>query len=354
MAFFKKVIYILTAFIKFIFYKPKAIEQSKQVYFNISDPRIYNRYLYTLVKAFLIEGYTVVFPKTFNQFRFLHHPKEYLGLLGNEVQVVFKTITKSFNGIEINSTNLTADYFSKIETSHENSAFYYVPIAQHPLMYHRQLWNSNINYVPRKTSIFMIGNFDSLGYERIKHTSPNIISRIAIYNFLNDKNLLTSYSKPHEFQAFLTSNEDHKCILIKREDFSLPMQELRPTFSKFHFFLACPGYVMALCHNINEAMSVGTIPILQRDYANLFVPKLKHEVNAIIFDNLDDLAQKIKNSYNYTYTKLDEMHNNVFYYYESYLTPKKVVESIEKNHPNTIYLLAEGHSVALKNNKASN
>jgi hypothetical protein len=50
---------------------------------------------------------------------------------------------------------------------------------------------------------------------------------------------------------------------------------------------------MPLCHNVIEAMSVGTIPIIQKEYAALY-PNLTDNENAVIFNDLEHLDSILK------------------------------------------------------------
>lgn len=343
--FIKKALTILQHFFKYLAYKPKTIQKKKHVYFNLSNPRIYNRYAYALAKFFLLEDYDIIFPKTFKQFRYLHQKETYLGLVSKEEGVFFRNRMKHDACFEINDNNLSGDYFSFL--IEKNSDGYYIPIAQHPLMYADNLWNLEVKISKKKNSVFMIGNFNEEGYKRIENTSLNVISRPQIYNHLKQTKTLTAINTKAQLDQFIDSTQDHKCILVKRQDFSIAMKNIRPTLASFNFFMACPGFIMPYAHNIVEAMSVGAIPIIQDVYAELFFPALQNTINAIIFTSLSDLSEKIELAYNLDSNTLEQMQAHVTNYYNTYLTPKAVINAIEKNKNNTIFLLAEEHSVSL-------
>ncbi|WP_452218424.1 hypothetical protein [Lacinutrix undariae] len=343
---YSKIIRRLTILIKYLSYSEKAFINEKQVYFNIENPSIYNRYIYTLAKFFTIEGYDVVFSKTFKHYRLMHqNDSTYLGLLSKTENVYFSNKTPQTSDLVFNDENLNANYFSFLIETKKRATF--IPIAQHPLMYDHKLWNTKIADSLRKNSIFMIGNFDENSYKNIENTSLNIISRPKIYKHLETSNLLTQIVSESDFNSFLNSDIDKKCVVIKRDDFSIKMEHLRPTLTKFNFFLACPGYIMPYAHNIVEALSVATIPIIQTNYATLFFPPLEHNNNAILFDDLPDLTEKIKNCYALNTEEIKILQNNAFNYYINYLTPKSVINTIEKQKTNTFYLIAEAHSIKL-------
>ncbi len=134
-----------------------------------------------------------------------------------------------------------------------------------------------------------------------------------------------------------------------KENYQIPIEEVRDLTSKFKYYLCCPGVVMPLCHNIIEAMSVGTVPIIQKQYAEVMYPNLVHLKNALIFENLEDLDHLIETHlFEITEENFEEMKKNVLAYYQDFLTPNAVVKSINNNiGKSVIYLNAEHRSINL-------
>jgi hypothetical protein len=128
------------------------------------------------------------------------------------------------------------------------------------------------------------------------------------------------------------------------------MDELRPTLAKFNYFLACPGVTMPYAHNIIEAMSVGCIPIIQKEYATMFFPALENEINAIIFSGLSELVSRIKFALNLPESQIGFMRREVTKYYNNQLTPLALRHKLLKYPYSKIYLQAEHNSVALIKN----
>jgi len=85
---------------------------------------------------------------------------------------------------------------------------------------------------------------------------------------------------------------------------------------------------MPYAHNLVEAMSVGAIPLIQKEYAEIIHPPLRHLVNAIVFIDLPDLLEKIDFTYNISEDLLTNMKDNVVTYYQEYLTPKVVINQL--------------------------
>src|SRR3990167_5062911 len=74
---------------------------------------------------------------------------------------------------------------------------------------------------------------------------------------------------------------------------------IQKELSMFDFFLAPPGVQMPLCHNIIEAIAVGTIPFT--NYYNWFEVPLEDGKNCIAFNDEKELLQRLldlNSSYN--------------------------------------------------------
>mgnify|MGYP006087305173 CR=1 FL=1 len=322
----------------------------KALVIKYSNPYIYNRYFYTLIKFFSLEGFDIYFP-VFNYPIYLRSFKRpYFSLIYKEKLLVFGKKNRRYSiVVELNDNNLSPDYFTSIMQSDGNNAFH-IPMSMHPLFYHKGYWNENIHpEKKRKKSIFMAGNFDKNAYEQFVDTPFNIESRTEVYDYLHKNKILTQVQSLQDLRILLDNENDNMCIILN--SFRINMNELRKIISHFHFYLALPGVVMPLSHNLIEALSVDAIPIIHKNYADLMVPSLKHMDNAIVYDNIEDISAKIELAYNLNEESLSKLTNNVHRYYTENLTPKSVVKKLTSKECGLIYLNAEHHSVEiLKNN----
>ena len=125
------------------------------------------------------------------------------------------------------------------------------------------------------------------------------------------------------------------------KEFSIELEELKIILTKFDFFLALPGIIIPQCHNLIEAMSAGCIPVLHSCYAKLLVPNLEHGVNALIYNDLDELNVLILSGFLLSEKEVLKLRLNCINYYKINLTPMQVVSKIEKNKFSKIYIQAE-------------
>lgn len=334
-------------YIAYKWYNNKCKPNRKPIIaFNIRKPHLYHRYLYTFIKFLHLEGFQVIFPGSLYQFRKIINADIYLNLLLKEKIIQFRSTTKEQVFLELNDNNLSPDYYSFLHQNRSENDFY-VPMTFHPLFYHKDLWNLDAIPIAKKKSIFMAGNFDEHTYSAIEKTFFNIKSRTEIYNFLKEKEILTLFETNQEFKVFVESEIDYKCVILTTDKVSIPMDKLLETLSSFKFFLACPGVIIPNSHNIIEAISVGCIPLIQYVYAETFHPPLEHLKTGIIFNDFEDLQNKVQFCYDLPDDKIKEMQKNIMNYYGEYLTPKAVVGKIKLNKDQKIYLQAEFESAKL-------
>lgn len=124
------------------------------------------------------------------------------------------------------------------------------------------------------------------------------------------------------------------------------------TLSNSSFFLACPGVIMPHSHNIYEAMSVGSIPIVQ--FGHLFYPPLQHNVNAILYSDLEDLNQKIDEVIKLSENEIAIISNNVIKYFEENCTPKAFMNNINLAEDGNVELFLNVEFVSYTEFKKTN
>ena len=94
-------------------------------------------------------------------------------------------------------------------------------------------------------------------------------------------------------------------------------------------------------------MCIRDSPLIEREYAEVIYPNLENNVNAIIFENLENLTEILNEIFQFEEKKISEMRKNVLAYYQNYLSPETVVKNINESIENKklIYHQAEHRSV---------
>lgn len=81
-------------------------------------------------------------------------------------------------------------------------------------------------------------------------------------------------------------------VLLDSRTCTIQPSEWLPSLASARFFLCCPGGRQPLCHNLIEAMSVGTIPIIE--YGDRITPALVDGQQAICFRGRDGIGAAIE------------------------------------------------------------
>jgi hypothetical protein len=93
-----------------------------------------------------------------------------------------------------------------------------------------------------------------------------------------------------EFRAGLESGRyANSFVIVDTERFDIPPGEWMPTLSKADFFIAPPGYMQPYCHNLVEAIAVGTVPIFQ--FPDLFRPAMRDGLECLAFEDAAGLSR---------------------------------------------------------------
>ncbi len=339
----------IKSYLTYLLYRPTERQHDKCVFFNLEKPSVWHRYFYVFALFFHMRGYDLYFPAGFWSYWNVRNENRHIYLLIKDRLAHFGSPPKESIDLTIDDNILSRDYFAFVRGDHsaiESSV--HVPMCQHPLMYRSGLWAAPVRAGNRKRSVFFIGKFERDFYNILEEKWNGLfMSRTRLYDQLRKRRLLYDVESRDKLISFLDSEEDHRCIFIKRAQFSLPMESLRNILASFEFFLAAPGVIMPFAHNIVEAMSAGAIPLIQKPYADMFFPALRDGKEAVVFTDADDLEGRIRSIYAMDDEEVVRMRTKVLEYYDAHLTPKAVVKSFEQGQFEKIYLQAEYRSVDL-------
>lgn len=323
--------------------KPKE----KKVFIDVRDIML-NRYLYAFIKYFQFVGYTVYLPKDKKIVSILSLKKGEFIYGSWILKEKIKFGVPKISTITINKEQLSNDYF---EPNGGTNA-YHVPMSEYPAFYFYGVENPIIDIKDkRKNSVFMSGNMDAAYYYNIsKSKFFDVLSRREVADFIMNKNYYLEIESLDQLNNFIKADIDSKVLLIDtKEKFRIPFRDLKTILNKFNFYLALPGILIPQSHNLIEAMSVGCIPVIHKNYADLFKPVLIHMVNAVIYNSLSELNHSLLELFKLDETIINSMRDRVYIYYKNYLSPESIVDKIENNDFSKIYIQAEGKSLELLN-----
>ncbi|MCB0487327.1 MAG: hypothetical protein KDC99_02560 [Cyclobacteriaceae bacterium] len=238
---------------------------------------------------------------------------------------------------------LNFNYFSKTQASSKAS----FPFPMHPMQYllgrYKELHSIRENKT--KIKILFAGNLNESLYGRL---SPKfgILQRHSVINKLitelTDEEILVLDSSYTSEKIQKGEFINKLVILDSRLGLVKP-----PTWLSFlscsSFYLALPGVVNPLSHNIIESLAVGVIPITQ--YGHYLRPKLSDEVNSLSFDQ-NSLIPTIRKILNMDSEDFSSMRDSCISQYENHFSTQHFRNIIENRTTAIELIFNTGHSSA--------
>jgi hypothetical protein len=191
---------------------------------------------------------------------------------------------------------------------------------------------------PRDMSIFFSG--DTKGYTRNRIQYPKAkLPRLEVINTVLERMGEDVLHVKDMSVLGIGPNGVHKrkCVIVDTNETWVDEAAWLGYLARADFFLSPPGIVMPMCHNIIEAMAVGSVPIT--NYPEWFTPSLTDMENCIVFADRDDLINKLKGVLVMNEGEISRMRTNVLDYYASFLRPATFVHGIESAKDNKITVL---------------
>lgn len=139
----------------------------------------------------------------------------------------------------------------------------------------------------------------------------DVLSRLEALDTLRD-------FYPSRIQESLQQNGERRpIVLLDSGSHAIPAAQWLPTLAAARFFLCCPGGRQPLCHNLIEAMSVGTIPLIE--YGSRITPQLRDGETAICFQGRGGLVEAIERIDRMSSEELSALSQRVAGFYDQHL-----------------------------------
>lgn len=231
-----------------------------------------------------------------------------------------------------------------------------MPFPMHPNVYDsNQLFNLKVfQSRPRRMKLTFSGNLLKNAYANpVIHDFFNLMNRLELVDSLR-KGLSAEQFKNIDHRYELKSLNDYcnKFILMNWSwsseyeflDARVPDSEWFDFLSGSDFFLAAPGVRMPYCQNIIEAMSVGTIPIIQ--FNKLFDPPLIDQMTCISFYDQKSLLEAVEKIMSMSDAEISIMRRHVISYYENHLSGESFVSRLRESPDGESKLLIHATTIS--------
>ncbi|WP_300463364.1 glycosyltransferase [Desulfobacula sp.] len=349
-------------------------ESKKIVYVDFHAPETYRengRHIFAILNPFIIEGFQVYISKNVqHQLEKLHGnsitdwpPPARLMISLSGLKVVDSLSLDFKGGIYIfdkKDKKLIGHPWHKwlqvkfdIFSPYRFSKPILLPYNVHPMNAKRVVGESlnSLRIARRNVRILFAGDLE--GYKRRWISFPKEkLSRLNVISTIKERldSPLLQANSPEELNTILESVYSKNLVIIDNDESRVAWEQWMDVIAHADFFLCPPGIVMPMCHNIIEAMAIGTIPLT--NYPEWLSPKLDHLKNCVVFDNEDDLIEKINMVLAMSDEKITEMRENAIKYYEENLKPETFVRKVESHTERKLEILMYSeYNVAKKTKK---
>lgn len=319
------------------FYISSSTEDLPVVFFNLRSVLAEPYYINLLFVFTVAGGYETVIK---HNIKFLSSFDKYAKPLIKLAKVGFSKPTNSItitdSRIEPGSIYINPNYYGYVLDKNRRQDQFLFPYLMHPHHYisGEYLKASLYRKTKRTIKAYFSGNQDREAYSNPivtnifkKFTRHHLIS--ILEESLNENHLgYTSNlvnTKSEKINKLIINKWTWSHSKVQSLDARIQDNSWLQTLSNSDFFLAASGITMPLCFNIIEAMSVGTIPILQ--HPEHLYPPLAHMENAIVFMDEKDLIEKIKLVLLMPEEEIAVLRNNVAAYYDQYLAPEAIIDN---------------------------
>jgi hypothetical protein len=214
---------------------------------------------------------------------------------------------------------------------HVNPQYYSSPPAKHrlfaPYFAHPKFYRAGLHNVvrdmrgqDRNVRIFFAG---SIGPSYSEHFKFPILSRSEIFRHVTAN-----------FEWAINTEVDMSGIkpilIVSRNDgirkYKLSMLNYIEVMSRSDFFICPPGLEMPQCHNLIEAMSVGTIPIT--NYHLYMRPSLTPDANCLAFSTLEELKIAVSRALSMDAAEIQRLREGVISYFDDHLEPARFAKKL--------------------------
>jgi hypothetical protein len=215
-----------------------------------------------------------------------------------------------------------------------------MPYAVHPMHAKRVVGESLSELRATKRSVRILFAGDLEGYKRRWISYPEAkLSRVEVISTIKERlgEPLGLANTPEELSNILESAYTKQLVIVDNDGARVDWNRWLDVIARADFFLCPPGIVMPMCHNIVEAMAIGTIPITS--YPEWFSPKLEHLKNCIVFNGKGDLIEKVNMALAMSDDQKMEIRENAMKFYDLHLTPQTFVEKVEARMESRLNIL---------------
>ncbi|WP_146521885.1 hypothetical protein [Stieleria varia] len=205
-----------------------------------------------------------------------------------------------------------------------------MPYPMHPATL-QQLATTDLESLratPRRCGVFFAGNQKrKYGDDKMQHEF-GVVPRLELLQTLKQNFAPHIATRPCDDDATCPRGLPvrDRIVLVDSREHSIPASNWLTTIASAEFFLCCPGAAQPTCHHLIEAMSVGTIPLIE--YGDRMTPPLEDDVNAVCFYGTDGLVTAIDRIESMSSAQIARLRQGAIAYYEQHLCGSRFMQAL--------------------------
>ena len=181
---------------------------------------------------------------------------------------------------------------------------------------------------PRPIRILFAGSTTKELYDRVDYLGGRFgkQTRWALLEHLRSHGRLVEVTSRRELDRLIARGCSSGMVMVDSARVEVSPETWLELLATADFFFCPPGQIMPLCHNIVEAMAVGTIPIT--NYAEWLLPPLVDSREALVFDTLPSLDTAVGRALAMDRDDIARMRLAVSGYHDEHLDCRRVAKRL--------------------------
>jgi len=231
----------------------------------------------------------------------------------------------------------TSGYF---RAAHGERAF---PFTLHPSTLHldMDLDRERLREIPRRWRLFFSGACSQRSYDtHWIRREFGMVPRSRVLEIISHELPTVAPLSSAEVNELL-SEEIPGFVWVPESAAAIPQERWLEVLAHAAVFAAAPGVSYPMCHNIIEAMAVGTVPLTE--YPEQFDPPLRHGENCLVYSGEEGLRSRVHEIAQMPAAALTTLGTAAADYYDCHIAPEPFVRSLEADPRPNLVLHIKGY-----------
>jgi len=217
------------------------------------------------------------------------------------------------------------------------------PFALHPTTLHLGMDSDleRLREMPRRWRVFFSGACSKASYDtHWIRREFGMVPRSRVLEIISEE-LPTEFPASADEVEDLLTREVSGFVWPPESAAAIAPERWLEVVAHAAVFAAAPGVSYPMCHNIIEAMAVGTVPLTE--YPEQFDPPLRHGENCVAYSGEGGLRSSIREIEQMTPAALTSLGGAAAEYYDAHIAPEAFVRSLEADPRPTLVLHLKGY-----------